>query len=143
MRIYLDNCCFNRPFDDQTLLRIRIETEAKLYVQELLCQRVIELAWSYVLDFENDANPFKERREAVESWRTLAVVDVDEGPEIVQLAERYVHFGLQPRDSLHIACAVVASCEAFLTTDRKLLGKHHQIGEIRLIDPPAFLREMT
>lgn len=34
MRIYLDNCCFNRPFDDQNQLRIRLETEAKLGIQE-------------------------------------------------------------------------------------------------------------
>ncbi|MFO7884916.1 MAG: hypothetical protein R6U68_08850 [Desulfobacteraceae bacterium] len=33
MKIYLDNCCFNRPFDDQTSLRIRLETEAKLDIQ--------------------------------------------------------------------------------------------------------------
>jgi hypothetical protein len=30
MKIYLDNCCFNRPFDDQSHLRIRLEAEAKL-----------------------------------------------------------------------------------------------------------------
>lgn len=23
MRVYLDNCCYNRPFDDQTQLRVR------------------------------------------------------------------------------------------------------------------------
>ncbi len=28
MLIYLDNCCFNRPFDDQKQIRIHIETEA-------------------------------------------------------------------------------------------------------------------
>jgi len=33
MRFYLDNCCYNRPFDDQMQLRIRLETEAKLEVQ--------------------------------------------------------------------------------------------------------------
>jgi len=33
MRIYLDNCSFNRPFDDQTQLRIRLETEAKQLIQ--------------------------------------------------------------------------------------------------------------
>ena len=26
MRIYLDNCCFNRPYDDQSQLRILLET---------------------------------------------------------------------------------------------------------------------
>jgi hypothetical protein len=28
MRIYLDNCCLQRPLDDQTHPRIRVETEA-------------------------------------------------------------------------------------------------------------------
>ena len=33
MRVYLDNCCYNRPFDDQSQLKVRLETEAKLFVQ--------------------------------------------------------------------------------------------------------------
>ena len=33
MRVYRDNCCYNRPFDPQEQLRIRLETEAKLEVQ--------------------------------------------------------------------------------------------------------------
>jgi hypothetical protein len=35
MRVYLDNCCYNRPFDDQKRLRIRLEAEAKMAVQEV------------------------------------------------------------------------------------------------------------
>lgn len=27
MIIYLDNCCYNRPFDDQTQERIHLESE--------------------------------------------------------------------------------------------------------------------
>lgn len=60
MRVYLDNCCFNRPFDDQTSLTIRLETESKLQIQKDVQDGKLELAWSYVLDFENAANPFKE-----------------------------------------------------------------------------------
>jgi len=33
LKVYLDNCCFNRPFDDQNQVRVRIETEAKLFIQ--------------------------------------------------------------------------------------------------------------
>ena len=33
VKIYLDNCCFNRPFDDQTQIKIHLETQAKLYIQ--------------------------------------------------------------------------------------------------------------
>jgi hypothetical protein len=31
-KIYLDVCCLNRPFDDQTQPRIRLETEAILEI---------------------------------------------------------------------------------------------------------------
>jgi len=142
MRIYLDNCCFNRPFDDQTHYRIRIETEAKLYIQDLVREGALELAWSYVLDYENGVNPFRERREAVESWKRLALCDVDEIQEVIDLAKTYRRIGLKPRDSLHVACAVAAGCSVFLTTDRSVLGKRSRITEIMILDPPTFLREM-
>jgi hypothetical protein len=32
MRIYLDNCCLQRPLDDQTHPRVRVETEAVFIV---------------------------------------------------------------------------------------------------------------
>ena len=57
MRLYLDNCCLNRSFDDQSQLRIRLETEATLAVQSLIRSRKLDLVWSYMLDFENSANP--------------------------------------------------------------------------------------
>lgn len=33
MRVYLDNCSFNRPFDEQKQIKIQLETEAKLDIQ--------------------------------------------------------------------------------------------------------------
>jgi len=58
MRIYLDNCCFNRPFDDQSQLRINLETEAKLKIQEYVTLNRFVLIWSYMLDYENFKNPY-------------------------------------------------------------------------------------
>ena len=43
MRIYLDNCCYNRPFDEQTQLRVRLETITKLAVQLLMATRVVDM----------------------------------------------------------------------------------------------------
>ena len=62
MKIYLDNCCLNRPFDDQSQFRIRLESEAKLKIQDEIRVGSFELIWSYVLDYENSKNPFEERR---------------------------------------------------------------------------------
>jgi hypothetical protein len=52
MRVYLDNCCYNRPFDEQAQLRVVLETLAKLNIQQQMRGGVLEYAWSSVLDFE-------------------------------------------------------------------------------------------
>lgn len=52
MRVYLDNCCYNRPFDSQTQLRVRLETEAKLAIQALMRAGALEYAWSDILVME-------------------------------------------------------------------------------------------
>lgn len=52
MLIYLDNCCFNRPFDDQKQIRIHIETEAKLFIQGKVLAGEFQLAWSYIKDLK-------------------------------------------------------------------------------------------
>ena len=51
MRVYLNNCCFNRPFGDQRQTRVRLEAEAKRCIQEYIREGTLELAWSYILDF--------------------------------------------------------------------------------------------
>ncbi len=58
MRIYLDNCCLNRPFDDQAIIRIKLEAEAVIHIQSQVVAKTIDLAWSYIIDYENQANRF-------------------------------------------------------------------------------------
>lgn len=65
MLLYLDNCCYNRPFDDQTQLKISFESQAKLFVQQEILSGHFKLLWSYVLEYENNKNPFEVRRESV------------------------------------------------------------------------------
>ena len=143
MRVYLDNCCFNRPFDDQTMVRIRLESEAKIHVQRMIRAGEIELAWSHILDYESDANPFEERRAAVERWKARAATDVEETPEVLDKAMELEELGVKSKDALHVACAIYAQCEYFPTTDDALLGKGKAIPEIKIIDPPAFIREVN
>ena len=33
MRIYLDICSFNRSFDDQSRMKIKLEADARLFIQ--------------------------------------------------------------------------------------------------------------
>ena len=41
--IYLDNCSFNRPFDDQTVVKNYLESEAKMYIQKNILDQRFEL----------------------------------------------------------------------------------------------------
>ena len=72
MKVYLDNCCFNRPFDDQSSLTVRLETEAILDVQGKIESGIISVGWSYILDLENNFNPFPERRAKTLKWKERA-----------------------------------------------------------------------
>lgn len=140
MRIYLDNCCFNRPFDDQSQISIKLETEAKLYIQEKIRQHDVELVWSYILDYENLANPFEDRKQAIQEWKNL--VDVSETPEIVEKAETLKLRTVNSKDALHIACAIWAECDVFLTTDDRILKKFRGFDEINVITPLTLMTSL-
>ncbi len=139
MRIYLDNCCFNRPFDDQDQLRVRLETEAKLDVQEKVLTGRIELVWSYMLDYENQANPFDDRREAIQKWNRHAVLDIDESQDVLSMANRLKRKGVSSKDALHVACAIAGECEYFLTTDDVLIMKLKGTKAIHVVSPTEFV----
>jgi hypothetical protein len=62
LRLYLDVCCLNRPFDDQRQDRIRLEAEAVL----LIMGRCEAGAWQWlssaVVEEEVNHTPSSERR---------------------------------------------------------------------------------
>ena len=52
MRIYLDNCSYNRPYDDLSYLTVSLEAQAKLFIQEKIRNREYDLVTSEMLTFE-------------------------------------------------------------------------------------------
>lgn len=138
--IYLDICCFNRPFDDQTQLLIRLQTEAKLAVQDAIRTGSHQLVWSAVLDLENAANPDLDRREAIDDWKWLAVVDVEANQDIENVAADLDVCGIKPMDALHLASVIQAGAQWFLTTDHALLRKGKREKRVKVVDPIDCIR---
>jgi len=139
MNIYLDNCCFNRPFDDQSFIRIKLETDAKLHIQEKIRNQELELTWSYILEFENSMNPYKNKRERIQEWKVFAGNMVYETPTILSYGHAFQEQGVKKKDALHLACAIEGQCDYFLTTDDKLLKKRQDITEVHIISPVEFV----
>ena len=140
MRIYLDNCCFNRPYDDQSQPRVRFETQTKLHIQRMVFAREIELVWSYVLKYENSRNPFEAKKRAVARWELLSSSFVAMSDEIVENAEKIAKTGVKNTDALHIACAIAGKCDYFITVDKRLLA--YRDNRIIICNPIEFFNQI-
>ena len=94
MRVYLDNCCYNRPFDLQNQTRVQVETASKLAVQLLMATRRIEYAWSAILDYELSYNPSPKRRRTIRRWKLGACCFVDSSATVRHRAKELQGIGL-------------------------------------------------
>lgn len=143
VRVYLDNCSYNRPYDDQSQMRIHLETQAKLHIQDIIRDGKIELVTSYVLDFENSNNRSMQKKMAIEKfmkeYTTIYVSNKNE-KDIAKSAETIMKTGIKEKDAYHVACAVMAECDYFVTTDDRLLK--FQSEKIELVTPGEFIRRM-
>ena len=137
MKIYLDNCCFNRPYDDQTQDMIMLETTAKLMIQKMILERKLDLVWSYILKFENSRNIYEAKKNAIANWGKLSVQYIDRSREVERLAEEIMRSGLKSADALHVSCAIVAQCECFITVDKRVLK--YKNDKITICNPLQFM----
>ena len=139
-RIYLDNCCFNRPYDDQTQLKIYLETQAKFHVQSLVYENKIELVWSFVLKFENSRNIFDAKKKAIAKWESLSLSFVEKSEEIRIIAKEIMVTGVQAVDAAHVACAIAGNCNYFITVDKRLLK--YKDKRIIICNPIEFINHI-
>lgn len=127
---------------NKRIFGLDIETEAKLAIQEEIRRGTYQLTWSYILDYENNKNPFRERQEQILKWKKYAITDIEENAEIIKTALLLNSKGLQKMDSLHIACAIFAKADYFLTTDDKVIKKANAITELEITDPVNFIKKV-
>lgn len=100
------------------------------------------MIWSYILEFENIQNPYHERQHAIQTWKALAVVDIEESPVLLDTARSLVAQGVKAKDALHVACAVEGQADYFLSTDDKLLKKIQTINIISALNPMDYIKEL-
>ncbi|MDZ7666592.1 MAG: hypothetical protein U5K27_14945 [Desulfotignum sp.] len=123
MRIYFDSCCLQRPLDDQTQPRIRVESEAVLALLNVVQSGDIILLNSEALEYEMRRIPDKIRRNEVIAVLALAEERLELTEATVDLAESLEKKGIAPMDAVHLALASVARADFFTSCDDKLLKK--------------------
>lgn len=144
-RIYLDVCCFSRPFDDQTQERIKLEAEAIILILKRFESEIWQWISSEVMDFEIDQIPNAERKARINALMTpvkphLILLDND----LIKRGEELENKGFDAYDALHVACAEYGQADVFLTTDDKLcrLGRRYtQQIKVHIENPLKWFQE--
>ena len=127
MRIYLDCCCLQRPLDDQTQPRIRVETEAVLAILAAVQVGDLSLLNSEALEYEISRTPNEARRTEVSAVLALADERVEITDEVQVLAETLERLGVQPMDAVHLALAGVGTADFFATCDDDILSRREKL----------------
>jgi predicted nucleic acid-binding protein len=143
MRIYLDVCCINRPFDDQTEERIRMESEAVLAILKR-CLSEWTLIGSEAIDYEISRIPDVERRVKVERIASISREKTIVDKSIISRAQGIEREGLKSMDALHLACAE-RSADVMLTTDDdivRLATKKSASVRVRVMNPARWLLDV-
>jgi predicted nucleic acid-binding protein len=118
--VYLDVCCFRRPFDDAAQPRVRREAEAVAALLDAVARGDVRLVRSPAHDVENARNPREDRRLATALWLDTAAVIVPVDAETERRTRELAGLGFGPLDALHLACAEQATARWFATTDDRL-----------------------
>lgn len=128
MRVYLDNCCLQRPLDKQTQPRIRVETEAVFAVLAAVQAKEVSLCSSEALLYEIGRIPDNARRVEALSMLLLAHEFLLVTDAVESLAVSFEQRGLSALDAVHLACASEAKVDYFCTCDDKLFRKASAIA---------------
>lgn len=132
MKVYIDLCVYNRPFDDQGQPRVALETTAFLILLERVIDGLIFIVGSFVLDYENVRNPFDERRDRIIDILSVSIEHVAYSKEIAERASKIEKMGIPAMYAIHIACAETAGADFFVTCDDILIRKTRPIhGKIK------------
>jgi predicted nucleic acid-binding protein len=130
MRIYLDCCCLQRPFDDQTQPRIKVEAEAVLAILASVQAGDLSLLSSEALEYEVARIPEEGRRNAVLAILALANEHIEVTEDVEALAESLESQGVRAIDAVHLALASTTRADYFSTCDDKLLRTGQTISAL-------------
>lgn len=144
MKIYLDNCCYNRILDDRSNTQIYYERNSVMLILELVEKAAVELVGSEMLVKEmNDLDDIY-KRSVIQMMYGLCSEEVKVTGAILDRAEEIRHCSnIKYKDSIHLACAEAARVDALVTTDKKFINSGNKIKiDTRIMNPNQWLSEV-
>jgi len=144
VRIYLDNCCFNRPYDDQIQEKIHLESEAVLAIIKKGEQLNFEFIGSSALDLEISQIPDIYKREKVKFFYEQTITTKAKyNKAILERAKELQELSaIRMLDIFHLAFAESYS-DILLTTDLRFEKACSKLSlKIKVMNPMNYFMEV-
>lgn len=143
MRIYMDVCCLNRPFDDLTQAKVYLEAEAIMTILSYCEHRGWTLLSSSVIDYELSRTSDAHRVDQVENLLHVSLEYAIMTEDDEKRAGYFQQNGIKPMDSFHLAVAESSKADVLLTTDKQFLNAASRLGlDIKIANPVSWFMEV-
>ncbi|MDR4509306.1 MAG: hypothetical protein MRJ65_13955 [Candidatus Brocadiaceae bacterium] len=142
MKLYLDLCVYNRPFDDQGHDRIALETSIFTYILEKIETDIYALVNSDALRYENNKNPDSLRSVRITTYFELAKEFVEISNADYDRVKVLKGLGFSDIDALHISLAERFQADYFITCDDDIVNRykrHKDVIKIKIVNLTEFI----
>ena len=144
LKLYLDNCCYNRPFDDLRQEKNNLEAQAIKVIIDKYCNGEFEIYTSDALVFEmNNIKDQIKRAKVLEVYNKINLNNIKSSDSILKRACEIRKYNIKNMDSLHIAYAESSNIDYLITTDRLLINASSRTNlKVKVINPINFVMEV-
>lgn len=146
MKIYFDNCCYNRPYDNpahKAQANVRREITAIMDAVQVCETSGFPILGSAAVIAEIDDIKNLEKRKNVRGfYERVVTAELVENENIIARAQELNKQGIKGLDAYHIAFAESANVEYLLTTDIKFEKAAEKLYlKTKVINPINFMME--
>ncbi len=144
LKLYLDNCCYSRIFDDLTQEKVNLEASAIETILRKHINKEVVIYKSMAIDYEISKINYENKRRQVEDlYDAMELIEIVYSQEIKQRAVELRKCNIKDMDSLHLAFAESKYIDYFITTDRLLINASKRANlKIKVINPIEFIMEV-
>ena len=145
LKLYLDNCCYSRPFDDLEQEKNNLEAQAIKMIINKFCNNEFMIYTSAALEFEMKSTKNVIKKEKVlEIYNKLKLTNIENSEKIIKRAYEIRKYNIKDMDALHIAYAESVNIDYLITTDRLLINASKKADvKVKLINPINFIMEVV
>lgn len=144
LRVYLDNCCYNRILDDRSHSQIYYERNSIMLILELAEKAAIKIIGSQMLVKEINDTKDSYKKSVLLMMYGICSEEIKVNPLILDRAEEIRNnSNIKYKDSIHLACAEDAKVDVLLTTDRKFMNNSRCLNTFtKVMNPNQWLLEV-